>query len=271
MKRAFLTFALALAAAASFAQDAEPTRGGPMLGARLVTIESSNVVTRAWRRDVVTVDSEGHLAGDGGVVGEKASTDAIDATAASAGQIADAANQAMLDAMAYLYSNTNNMATNCVMVALQLEPEMAATNLTGYVVKTTTDGYTDHQWVWYNRMLALKPNRYVTYSYYGGSQNVKAEWVDWTTNGVSVTVDGVTWNGCHECTVTRPAFAAGETCLDLPNDVWGGANGIEWGDMLLTSRGVPLYTGFVTNGITDEVWYFDNGFRKPIPTGGSQQ
>ena len=267
MKRLALTFALA--ALASFAQGEE--RGAPMLGARLVTIESSNVVTRAWRRGVVTVDQEGHLAGDGGVVGEKASTDAIDATASSAGQIADAANQAMLDAMAYLYSNTNNMATNCVMVALSLEPEMVQSNLTGYVVKTTTDGYTDHQWVWYNKVLALKPNRFVTYSYYGGSANVKAEWVGWTTNGVSVTVDGVTWNGCHECTVTRPAFAAGETCLDLPNETWGGENGIEWGDMLLTSRGIPLYTGFVTNGISGEVWYFDNGFRKPLPTGGTQQ
>ena len=130
MKRAVLILALA-ASALSFAQE-EPVRGGGLLGSRLVTIESSNVVTRAWRRDVVTVDSEGHLSGDGGVVGEKASTDAIDATAASAGQISDAANQAMLDAMAYLYSNTNNMATNCVMIALQLEPDMVQSNLAGY-------------------------------------------------------------------------------------------------------------------------------------------
>ena len=271
MRRFILLCAFALAATA-FGQGAdEPVRGAPALGARLVTIESSNVVTRAWRRGVVTVDSEGHLSGDDGIVGEKASTEAIDATAEAAGQISDAANQSMLDAMQYLYSNTNNMATNCVMVALQLEPEMVASNLTGYVVKTTTDGYTDHQWVWYNKVLTLKPNRFITYSYYGGSQKVKAEWVNWTTNGVAVTVDGVTWNGCHECTVARPEFAAGETCLDLPNETWGGDNGIEWGDILLTSRGLPLYTGFVTNGVTGEVWYFDNGFRKPLPTGGTGQ
>lgn len=269
MKRV-IPFALCALCLSALAQEGGGDRN--LLGAgRLVTIESSNVVTRAWRRDVVMVDGEGHLSGDGGIVGEKASTDAIDEAASNSYQVAEAAIDSMNASMQYLYSNTNNMATNCVMLAMHVAPETVNSNITGYVVETTSDGHYDHQFVWYDRVLGLKPIRFVTYSYFGGSENVKAEWVSWTTNGTTRTVNGRTWSGVHECVVERPVFARGKTCLDLPNEEWGGASGINWGDMVLTTgQGVPLYTGFVTNGVTGQVIYFDNGFLKPLPEGGEE-
>lgn len=264
-----LPFLLLAILTASAQEQMPPNTGdglGAGLGSRLVTIESSNVVTRAWRRDVVMVDGDGKISGDGGVVGEKASTDAIDEVASNAYTIAEAANDAMTTAMDYLYSKTNQMAQYCVMTALHIAPETVNSNITGYVVKTETNGSLDHQWVWYDRVLGLKPIRYVTYKYFGGTANVKATWVNWTTNGVDLVIDGKTWSGCHECTVERPAFAVGETCLDLPNEEWGGPNGITWGGMALVWEGTnTYYTGYVTNGITQDVIYFENGFLKPAP------
>lgn len=76
---------------------------------------------------------------------------------------------------------------------------------------------------------------------------------------------GRTWQGCHVCTVTRPTWAQGATCLDLPNDKLGGPQGFDFGDLTLTVGGRTPYTGFVTNNITGEVLYFDQGFNKGNP------
>jgi hypothetical protein len=143
-------------------------------------------------------------------------------------------------------------------------PETSRTNLTAYVVKTTTAGVVDTQWVWYNRQIDLAPNRYVVYETYDRATTNKAEWVDWT-NAVTVVKNGRTWEGCHVCTVARPTWAQGGACLDLPNETFGGPLGFDFGDLLLTSGGEPLYTGFVTNGATGAVLYFDNGLCKGSP------
>jgi len=260
MKRIYV---LLTAMTASMALEADEPLG--LLGSQQYTIESTNVSRKAWKRSVVMTYQDGNITGDDGVVGEKASTDAIDILAAESYRVSTEANNALMNSMQYVYSATNSMAPNCVMTTIHLAPETSRSNLTAYVVKTVTSSGVDRQWVWYNRVLAMKPNRYVTYSYLDQSENVKANWVNWTTNGVSVTVDGKTWDGCHECTVARPSFALGETCIDLPNEVWGGPSGMDFGDMLLTRRGIPHYTGFVTNGISGDVIYFDNGFYKPNP------
>jgi len=233
-------------------------------GATRVEVRSEVMRKNAWQKSVVTVDQDGEISGDKGVVGEKASTDAIDYVASNACQIAQAATASMNQSLQYLYSHTNQMATASVMFAVAIAPETVRSNLTGFVVKTETTGNQDRQWVWYNEALLLRPNRWVTYSNYAQSQSVKCNWVNWTTNGVSVTYKGRTWEGCHECTIDRPSFAQGKPCLDLPNEEWGGPNGIEWGDLTLMRNGVEYYTGFVTNNVTGDVLYFDNGAMKPL-------
>lgn len=229
-----------------------------------IVITSQAIEEPAWKRQVVMQDGAGKIFNDGGKVGSAAQSAASGAAAEHAAEISDAANVAMTNALVVLNSASASAATNAIGLALVVLPETARSNLTAYVVKTATDGVTDTQWVWFNRQIDLEPNRFVVYETHDRAATNKVTWTDWT-NAVTVTHNGRTWEGCHVCTVTRPSWARGVTCLDLPNEKFGGPTGFDFGDLLLTMDGEPLYTGFVTNGITDEVLYFDNGFNKGTP------
>ena len=152
-------------------------------------------------------------------------------------------------------------------LALIVRPETTRTNLTFYVVKTETDGHTDTQWVWCNWDLAMAPNRFVVYETFGKCATNKFNWTDWNAK-MNVTVNGRTWQGCRKGTVTRPDWARGESCLDLPNDRLGGPQGFDFGDLTITVGGRTPFTGFVTNNVSGEVMYFDQGFYKGNPTEG---
>lgn len=230
-----------------------------------IVIVSETVYEPAWKRQVVMKDDAGEIFNDGGSVGSAAANAATGEAASRAAEISDAANAAMINALVALDRAGENAATNAIALALAVMPETSRTNLTAYVVKTETDGVTDTQWVWYNRKIDLAPNRYVVYETHDRAATVKVAWENWT-NAVTVVHNGRTWNGCHKCTAARPVWAQGESCLDLPNDKLGGPNGFDFGDILLTMGGAPLYTGFVTNGVTGAVLYFDNGFCKGSPT-----
>lgn len=106
--------------------------------------------------------------------------------------------------------------------------------------------------------------RDVVYETHDRAATNKVAWVDWQTTE-TITHNGRTWEGCHRCTVTRPTWAQGVTCLDLPNDRLGGPSGFDFGDLLVTVGGDPAYTGIVSNGVTGAVLYFDNGFCKGTP------
>lgn len=226
---------------------------------------SETITEPAWKRQVVMKSgATGEIFNDSGAVGSAAESAAAGEAAEHAAEISDAANVAMTNAARVLTDAGANAATNAIALALVVMPETSRTNLTAYVVKTETDGVTDTQWVWYNRKIDLAPNRYVVYQTYDRATTNKVEWTDWT-NAVTVVKNGRTWEGCHVCTVTRPTWAQGGTCLDLPNDRLGGPSGFDFGDLLLTMGGQQLYTGFVTNGVTGAVLYFDNGFCKGSP------
>ena len=229
-----------------------------------IVITSQTIEEPAWKRQVVMQNGAGRIINDGGKVGSAAESAAAGEAAVRAAEISDAARVAMSNSLVVLDSASSSAATNAIALALVVLPETSRTNLTAYVVKTETDGVTDTQWVWYNRQLTLAPNRFVVYQTHDRAATNKVEWISWT-NTVTVTHNGRTWDGCHVCTIPRPTWAVGISCLDLPNDTLGGAAGFDFGDMLLTMDGEPLYTGFVTNGVTGEVLYFDNGFNKGTP------
>lgn len=229
-----------------------------------IVIVSETVEELAWRRQVVMQDGEGRIFNDSGKVGSAAETAAAGEAAEHAAEISDAANVAMTNALQMLKDASADAATNAIGLALVVLPETSRTNLTAYVVKTESDGTTDTQWVWFNRQIDLEPNRFVVYETHDRAATNKVTWTDWT-NVVTVTHNGRMWEGCHVCTVARPAWAQGVACLDLPNETFGGSGGFDFGDLLLTMEGVPLYTGFVTNGVTGAVLYFDNGFCKGSP------
>lgn len=230
-----------------------------------IVITSETIEEPAWRRRVVMQSgATGKIMNDGGAVGSAAESAASGAAAEHAAEISDAANVAMTNALQVLVDAGKNAATNAIGLALVVLPETSRTNLTAFVVKTETDGYVDTQWVWFNKRLDLEPNRFVVYQTYDRAATNKVSWTDWT-NTVTVVHNGRTWEGCHVCTVNRPTWAYGVPCLDLPNEKFGGPGGFDFGDMLITIGGVPAYTGFVTNGITGAVMYFDNGFLKGEP------
>ena len=229
-----------------------------------VVIVSGTVEEPAWKRQVVMQDGEGKIYNDDGKVGSAAESAAAGEAAEHAAEISDAANVAMTNAVRVLTDAAGNAATNAIGLSLVVLPETSRTNLTAFVVKTESDGVTDTQWVWFNRQINLAPNRFVVYETYDRASTNKVTWTDWT-NTVTVTYNGRTWEGCHVCTVVRPGWAQGVTCLDSPNEKFGGPSGFDFGDLLLTMDGEPLYTGFVTNGVTGAVLYFDNGFCKGSP------
>lgn len=249
-----------LAATAAFA-------GRAQLGAAASTnrIYTSEVVlSRAWKRQVVMQDGEGRIFNDSRAVGDAAESAAAGEVSERASEISDAANTSMTNSLRVLEEAKKNAATNSLAFALVIMPETSRTNLTSYVVKTETSGAVDTQYVWFNKQIDLEPNRFVVYQTHDRCATNKVTWIGWqsTTN---VTYNGRTWEGCHVCTVTRPKWAVGKPCLSKPNDVLGGPRGFDFGDMTLTVGGEPLYTGFVTNGITGEVLYFDNGVNKGPP------
>lgn len=254
MRGAILTLTAILAATTARAQLFAER------GSTNIVVTSQTIVEPAWKRQVVMQDGAGRILNDNGAVGSAAELAAAEEAAESAAEIAEAANTSMLDSLQMLLDASENAATNAIALALVVLPETSRTNLTAYVVKTETDGMTDTQYVWFNRQLAIAPNRFVVYETYANAATNKVEWTNWT-NAVTVTHNGRTWEGCHVCTVRRPAWAQNAACLDLPNESrFGGAAGFDFGDMLLTMDDEPLYTGFVTNGVTGEVLYFDNGF-----------
>ena len=229
-------------------------------------VYNSNVITNnAWKRDVVMRhEPSGQIFNDHRQVGSAADLAAATATAEEAAAIADEANAAMTNEVRRLDEAAAGASTNALALALVVRPETTRTNLTYYVVKTETDGVTDTQWVWCNWNLVIAPNRFVVYQTYGQCATNKFYWTDWSSP-TNITVNGRTWHGCRKGTVTRPTWAQGESCLDLPNDTLGGEYGFDFGDLTITVGGQTPYTGFVTNSITGEVLYFDQGFNKGSP------
>lgn len=219
----------------------------------------------AWHRRVVMRDEQAAIVNDDGQVADKAATAAIDKAADAASEIADAALDSLNESRQKLQNASRNAATNAHMFALHIAPSTTSSNMVGYVVKTETVGDIDRQWVWYSHEMAVAPNRYVSYETYGLASTNKCEWVNWNSS-TNVTVDGTTWTGCKVCTVRRPSWAVGKTCVDCPNDRWGGANGMDFGDINVLINGEPTFSGVLTNKYdSSDVIYFDNGFYKPTP------
>ena len=259
MRGAILTLASIMAATTARAQLFAER------GATNIVITSETIEEPAWKRQVVMKNgATGEIMNDSGVVGSAAESAAAGEAAERATEIGEAANVAMTNALRTLTTAQKNAATNAIALALVIMPETSRTNLTAYVVKTETDGVTDTQLVWYNRQIYLEPNRYVVYETHDRATTNKVTWVNWT-NAVTVVHNGRTWEGCHVCTIVRPAWAQGVTCLDLPNETFGGPGGFDFGDLLVTVGGDPSYTGIVSNGVTGAVLYFDNGFCKGTP------
>lgn len=230
-----------------------------------VTVVSDIHYEPRWDRTFVRETPEG-IRGDKGRVGSAAADQAVGEFADQASEVSDAALGAITNAMQKVYAVTNLLPQHAYGISFHIAPPQTEGDLRGYVVKTTSDGYTDTQYVWYSQRLTRPLQRYVTYTLAGGglSNDVACVWQNPFTNTVTVTEGGVTWTGCHVCTVPRPTWACGLPAVDKnPNEVFGGGEGFDFGDMPVFVDGRPTLTKTVTNKLNSALWIrFDNGVMK---------
>ena len=217
---------------------------------------------KAWTRQAVLATPSNTIMDLSGVFVSTAEAAVHSNEAERISAVSSAAIAGMQSAFGALYAVTGNLPKTAYHVTLSFPPAEAGASLQGYVVKESTDGVVDTQWVWYSHELPMPPVRYVEYLTPAGRSSVGAKWVSWSAAGETITVNGRTWKGCHRCTVTRPQSARNIPALTRQNDTFGGANGFDFGAAIVTVGGRPTRTGYVTNDITGEVIYFNNGVLK---------
>ena len=156
----FVLFVLVVfSCVASFAQDR-------LLGSTAktnVTVVSNYELLRARKFFPLMKDEDGEFVNDGGLIGDKISTDAIDQVAKAADEMAEAANTAMTNALQYVYEAMKDMARDSVGIAMAFAPEGEPSNLTVYVAHEYTNGTNDTFFVWFSEELALAPNLFMAY------------------------------------------------------------------------------------------------------------
>jgi hypothetical protein len=179
-------------------------------------------------------------------------------------QLSDAAKAGMDEAVAALTGVTNQVPPNAYMVTLAVPPPAAPASLMGFVVKESTDGVTDTQWVWYSHRLARKPIRRVVYKTPSGEFSQDVEWVNWNADGETIAAFGRVWSGCHKCTIKRPTAARGISAVSRLNEVFGGASGFDFGGMAVLVNGRPAVTTNLVSKVDGAKLTIENGFFKTI-------
>lgn len=255
-----MTRALAILAALLTITARAETNATETAAVTNVYLVSDIATGKAWTRQAVLATPSNTIKDLSGVFVAAAEAEVQSNEAERVTAVSAAAIEGMRTSFAALYAVTGNINRTAYHVALSIPPQEGGASLQGYVVQESTDGVTDTQWVWYSHALPVAPVRYVAYTTPGGTYNQSVDWGDWTAEGTNITVNGRTWTGCHRCTITRPQSARNIPGLTGHNERLGGPNGFDFGAAIVTVGGRPTRTGAVTNDITGEVIWFDNGF-----------
>ena len=231
-----------------------------------IVVQSDEVLLLRRRLYPVFKDENNRILNDGGTIGEKICTDAIDQVANETVQMTEAAHTAMTNSLTYLNSALENAARDSIGIAIAFAPEDDTDTLTLYVADEYTDGTNDTFCIWFNSDILLPLNVFMDYGYYGGTQRVKLSWhpnFSFTTN---VTDNcGRLWENCRVARCVRPDFAKGVTCITEPNIPFGGTSGFNFGGAILVNElGEPFLTCEVTNTIDKLVMRFNNGIPMEI-------
>ena len=249
---------------------AKVTRADEPLTAAITNtwIVSDSTNANAWTRQAVMVKPNKTIIDPSGVFVAGADAAAQSNAADRVTQISQAALEGMRMAIGALEAETNKVPETAYHVALALPPPDAPQSLMGFVVKETTDGVTDTQWVWYSHRLERKPIRRVVYRTYKGDVSQNAEWVNWNAEGETITAYGRTWQGCHKCTIVRPMAARGVSAVTRQNEVFGGESGFDFGSVVVMVRGKVGITTNLTDAATTLT--IKNGFIQIQPKDGEK-
>lgn len=225
-------------------------------------IVSNATNIKAWTRQAVMVKPDKTIIDPSGVFVDTATAAAQSNAVDKASSLADAAKLGMESAVEGLTAVTNQVPENAYQVSLAIPPPLLPKSLMGFVVKESTDGVTDTQWVWYSQTLKRKPVRHVVYRTPTGDISQSAEWVDWTEAGETISAYGRTWSGCHKCTIARPTAARNVTAVSRLNEVFGDKNGFDFGGLVVIVDDKPAVTTNLVNSVTGETLVIQNGFIK---------
>ena len=257
MKAIFYLLAIYL----SFAALADEPETAAVTNTWLIS-NSTNI--KAWTRQAVMVKPDKTIIDPSETFVDAATAAAQSNAVDKIAGLSDAAKAGMEEAVGALKAVTNQVPKTAYHVSVSIPPPTAPAALMGFIVKQTTDGITDTQWVWYSHRLTRKPIRRVVYKTPSGEFSQNVEWVNWNADGETIKAYGRTWQGCHKCTVPRPKAAQGISAVSRLNEVFGGDSGFDFGGVLVMVNGRPAITTNLVNAATGETMRIDNGFIKNI-------
>ncbi len=235
-------------------------------------ILSSNVKTvKAWTRQAVMVRPDKTIIDPSRTFVDAATMAAQSNTVDKIAELSAAAKAGMEVAVGALTAVTNQVPDVAYHVTVTIPPPAAPSSLMGFVVKETTDGTTDTQWVWYSHALARKPTRHVVYKTPQGEFSQDVEWVDWDGPGEVIYSYGRIWHGCKKCTIPRPTAARGISAVTRLNEAFGDKGGFSFDGMIVTVGGRAAITTNLVNAANGATLLIENGFIKKESLKGTQK
>lgn len=237
----------------------------PLLGAEAETRTNivSNVATvRQWSRQYVFVDGAGELHDPSGRLVAYADEVGRQNRAEDVRLVIQGAHDGMTNALQRVYDLTNRVPERGVALRFSMKPSAERRNFFAYIVDEETDGTNDVARYYFSHVLDVSPKIQRRYRSADSSVFVEGEWLDYSTNGVSVMdAQGIVWNGCNAIRFTRPQWAVGYPVRPNRHCTIGHpVSGLDFAGAMVFVDGRPTLTGYVTNGL--QRIYFDNGVYK---------
>lgn len=227
-------------------------------------IVSNAEVRRGWRRDQVMERDGTNLVDRTGTVASRADGAAIDTVADGAAEVADAAKDAMLAAVAGLASVTGQIPARAQHALLCVRPDLAARPALTFILTNATvsaDGRTLSFVAASNRLLGSRPSMTLAFGDgVDGEETAKVEWTgDWDAGSAA-----------HAGSVEIPARYRGRPACLFENVALGdGAGLFDFGSIVVAIGGRAAWNGAVTNALDGAEVKVENGFFK-ANNGGNQ-
>lgn len=226
----------------------------------------SNVEVRpGWRRDQVMERDGTNLVDLTGTVAARADGAAVDAVSEGAAEVADAAKDAMLAAVAGLASVTGQIPARAQHALLCVRPDPAARPALSFVLTNATvsaDGRTLSFVAAANRLLASRPSMTLSFGDgVDGEETAKVKWTgEWDAESAS-----------HAGSVEIPARYRGRPACLFENVTLGdGAGLFDFGSLVVAVGTKTAWNGVVTNALDGAEVKVENGFFKANADGGNR-
>lgn len=255
MKRALVATALlALAGCVpAFADEAAPLDAATTN----LYIVSNTEVRPGWRRDQVMERDGTNLVDRTGTVAGKADSAAVETVSDGAAEVADAAKDAMLAAVAGLASVTGQVPPRAQHVVLCIRPDLAARAALTFILTNATvsaDGRTLSFVAAANRLLASRPS--MTLAFGDGVDDEETAKVKWTGEWDAS-------NTVHRGSAEIPAKYRGRPACLFENVTLGdGAGLFDFGSLVVAIGTKTAWNGIVTNALDGAEVKVENGFFK---------